>query len=171
MLTFLLGRRRRKPTIWSDGRHHGSADPGQPEPIAPGIEFVAKQKGHWIVFGCVGSPTLPSPRRIDIFKDIVGIDITKMYPAGGPPDKELRQVDVGILPASLEKLPRRDIRWASASASPTTRSRGRRGHECLRRLTGRQGRQHHGQSDATKQVLEWFQKLVPLCPKDAFRVG
>src|SRR3984957_1212962 len=58
--------------------------------ISAGIEYVAKQNGHWIgVPACVGSPTLPSAARIDYFKDIVGLDIQKMYPAGGPEDKEL----------------------------------------------------------------------------------
>src|SRR5215471_11265405 len=33
--------------------------------ISEGIEFVAKQKGHWIgVPACVGSPTLPTAGRI-----------------------------------------------------------------------------------------------------------
>ena len=58
--------------------------------ISEGIEYVAKQNGHWIsVPACVGSPTLPSAARIDLFKQLVGLDLTKMYPAGAPPDKEL----------------------------------------------------------------------------------
>src|ERR1700747_3346996 len=58
--------------------------------ISPGIEYVAKQKGHWIaVPSCVGSPTLPSAARIDLFKQLVDLDLTKMYPAGAPPDTAL----------------------------------------------------------------------------------
>src|SRR5207247_638853 len=58
--------------------------------ISEGIEYVAKQKGHWIgVPACVGSPTLPSAGRIDLFKQILGLDITEMYPAGKPANKEL----------------------------------------------------------------------------------
>ena len=38
--------------------------------IGPGIEYVAKQKGHWMaVPACVGSPALPSAVRIDLFKE------------------------------------------------------------------------------------------------------
>src|SRR5436190_18364156 len=45
--------------------------------ISEGIEYVAKQGGHWIgVPACVGSPTLPSAARIDLFKQFVGLDIT-----------------------------------------------------------------------------------------------
>src|SRR5204863_9952715 len=58
--------------------------------VPEGITTVAKQKGHWIaVPATVGSPTLPPCARIDYFKEFVGLDLTKMYPAGAPPDKEL----------------------------------------------------------------------------------
>ena len=58
--------------------------------ISQGIEYVARQKGHWIaVPSCVGSPTLPSAARIDLFKQLVDLDITKMYPAGAAPDAAL----------------------------------------------------------------------------------
>src|SRR5260370_27621981 len=58
--------------------------------ISPGIEFVAKQGGHWIAApSCVGSPTLPSCGRIDLFKKYLDLDLTKMYPAGAPADAAL----------------------------------------------------------------------------------
>src|SRR5882757_3441383 len=58
--------------------------------VPEGITTVAKQKDHWIaVPATVGSPTLPPCARIDLFKEHVGLDLTKMYPAGAPPDKEL----------------------------------------------------------------------------------
>src|SRR5580693_7873040 len=58
--------------------------------IAPGIEFVAKQQDHWIaVPACVGSPTLPSAARIDLFKEYLGLDLTEMYPAGKPANDRL----------------------------------------------------------------------------------
>ena len=58
--------------------------------ISEGIEYVAKQQGHWIaVPACVGSPTLPSCARIDLFKEYLGVDLTKMYPPGAPADEAL----------------------------------------------------------------------------------
>ena len=55
--------------------------------ISEGIEYVAKQNGHWIaVPACVGSPTLPSCARIDLFKEYLGVDLTKMYPPASPAD-------------------------------------------------------------------------------------
>src|SRR6185503_9819852 len=58
--------------------------------VPAGITTVAKQQGHWIAVPApVGSPTLPPCARIDYFKQLVGLDLTKMYPSGAPPDKEL----------------------------------------------------------------------------------
>src|SRR5258705_340770 len=41
--------------------------------------------------GTIGSPaqTKPPCGRIDLFKQHVGLDVTQMYPAGKPEDKEL----------------------------------------------------------------------------------
>src|ERR1051326_7881999 len=58
--------------------------------ISEGIEFVAKQNGHWIgVPARGGRPTPSSPRRIDLIKKYIDIDVTQMYPAGGAANKEL----------------------------------------------------------------------------------
>ncbi len=139
--------------------------------IAPGIEYVAKQNGHWIsVPACVGSPTLPCAARIDYFKDIVGLDIQKMYPAGAPEDKELSAKWTWdfFLQAS-EKLDKAghkmgvgygvtndSVSWTD----PVIRSLGAALVDKDGNITVK--------SDAMKQAMEWFQKLVPLCPKDAF---
>src|SRR6202140_5284837 len=128
--------------------------------ISEGIEFVAKQEGHWIaVPACVGSPTLPACARIDYFKDIVGIDLTKMYPAGAPPDKELSDKWTWdfFLQAS-EKLAKAahpmgvgygvtndSVGWTD----PVIRSMGAALVDKDGNITVK--------SDAMKQALEWFQ--------------
>ncbi len=60
-------------------------------PTTASMTYVGKQEGHWIAPPAIPNTlTLPSVGRIDIFKDAVGLDLTKMYPAqGGTPDKEL----------------------------------------------------------------------------------
>ena len=139
--------------------------------ISPGIEYVAKQKGHWIaVPACVGSPTLPSAARIDLVKQLVDLDLTKMYPAGAPPDTAL--VDKWTWDAFLsdaEKcfkgghafgLPLGVTDDAVAWVDPVFRSYGAALVDQTSNITVN--------SDATKQVLEWFKRLVPLLPRDAF---
>ncbi len=57
---------------------------------SPGHEYLGKVEGHWIAVPApVGSLTLPPCSRIDLFKEHVGLDLTKMYPAAAPPDKAL----------------------------------------------------------------------------------
>ncbi len=139
--------------------------------ISPGIEYVAKQKGHWIaVPSCVGSPTLPSAARIDLFKTLVDLDLTKMYPAGAPPDKALADKWTwdAFLPAA-EKcakgghafgLPLGVTNDSVAWIDPVFRSHGAALVDQEGNITVK--------SDATKEVLEWFKQLVPVLPRDTF---
>ncbi len=139
--------------------------------ISEGIEYVAKQEGHWIaVPACVGSPTLPACARIDYFKDIVGLDITKMYPAGGAPDKELADKWTwDFFLSAGEKLAKAGHRLGLGLGTtndsvswvdPVMRSHGATMVDKNGEITVK--------SDAMRQVLEWYKKLVPLMPKDAF---
>src|SRR5262249_18345096 len=119
---------------------------------------------------CVGSPPFPSAGRIDLFKQLVGLDLTKMYPAGAPPDKEL--ADKWTWDAFLtaaEKcskaghafgLPLGVTNDSVAWVDPVFRSNGAALVDQEGNITVK--------SDATKQVLEWFKRLVPLLPRDAF---
>jgi ABC-type glycerol-3-phosphate transport system substrate-binding protein len=141
--------------------------------ISQGIEYVAKQKGHWIaVPSCVGSPTLPSCARIDLFKDYLGVDLTEMYPAGKPANDQLAEKwNWDFFLAAAEKCFKAgqdhligvglggtndSVAWVD----PVFRSHGAALVDQEGNITVK--------SDATRQVLEWFQKLVPYMPKDAF---
>src|SRR5919109_2094319 len=60
--------------------------------VSAGAEYLGKQDGHWCaVPTSFGSTLSPPCARIDLMKEIVGLDVTKMYPAGAPPDKELTE--------------------------------------------------------------------------------
>jgi hypothetical protein len=53
-------------------------------------QYLGKQNGHWVAMPiAVGSTVSPPCARIGLMKEFVGLDVTKMYPAGEPPDKEL----------------------------------------------------------------------------------
>jgi len=59
-------------------------------PTTASMTYIGKQDGHWIAPPAIPNTlTLPSVGRIDIFKEAVGLDLTQMYPAGSPPNKEL----------------------------------------------------------------------------------
>ena len=119
----------------------------------------------------VGSPTLPPCARIDLFKQYVGLDLTQMYPAGAPPDKELADKWTwDIFLAAAEKCRRRGYPFGMPiGVTSDSVDLGRRG---VRAATAPQLVDKDGnitvKSDATKQVLEWFKKMVPFLPPDVF---
>ncbi|HEY1799020.1 MAG TPA: substrate-binding domain-containing protein [Stellaceae bacterium] len=61
-------------------------------PTTASMTYIAKQEGHWIAPPALPNTlTLPCVARIDVFKEAVGLDVTKMYPAKGEtPDKDLQ---------------------------------------------------------------------------------
>ena len=139
--------------------------------LDPMAEYLGKFDGHWRALPVsTGSPTLPACARIDYFKDIVGVDLTKMYPAGAPADKELADKWTwDFFLSAAEKLSKTShlmgvglgvTNDSVAWVDPVLRSHGAAMVDKDGNITVK--------SDAMKQVLEWFKKLVPLIPKDAF---
>jgi ABC-type glycerol-3-phosphate transport system substrate-binding protein len=54
------------------------------------VEYLGKHEGHWISVPATAGSQIKGPcARIDLFKQHVGLDLTKMYPAGAAPDKKL----------------------------------------------------------------------------------
>src|SRR6266849_361463 len=55
-----------------------------------GSEYIGRQKGRWIAVPTGVQTTGQTPcARIDHFNQFVGLDLTRMYPAGAPPDEVL----------------------------------------------------------------------------------
>jgi ABC-type glycerol-3-phosphate transport system substrate-binding protein len=91
-----------------------------------GSEYIGRQKGHWIAVPTGVQTTGQIPcARIDYLKQFVGLDVTRMYPVGAPPDDALADAWTwdGFLVAA-EKCAKRGIRLACRSAPGATRSTG-----------------------------------------------
>ena len=159
------------PTISNRSTTGQHADRRKTARSTAGAEYLGKQKGHWVaVPAAVGSQAKPPCARIDLFKQLAGLDVTKMYPAGAPPDKELADNWTWDL---FLRRPRNARRPGSRSACRS----GRRtdavdwvgavfaAHGAV--LVDEEGN-ITVKSDATKQVLEWFKKIVPFLPPDVF---
>jgi ABC-type glycerol-3-phosphate transport system substrate-binding protein len=135
------------------------------------VEYLGQANGHWIaVPTSVGTQTKPPCGRIDLFKEHAGLDITQMYPAGGQPNKELTdrwtwdffadaaaKLNKAGYPFGLPMGQTSDaVDWVgavfAAYGSEFVNEKGEIGIK----------------SDATRQVLEWFKKLVPNLPADVF---
>jgi len=119
---------------------------------------------------CVGTQTKPPCARIDLMKQYAGIDITKMYPTEATPDKELadnwtwdtflaaaEKCAKGGFPFGMPLGATSDgVDWVGAVfASHGANLIDEEGNITVK-------------SDAVRQVLAWFQKLVPHLPPDVF---
>ena len=139
--------------------------------VADAVEYLAKQNGHWIAVPATCGSQMKGPcARIDLFKEHVGLDITKMYPAGAPPDKALTDkwtwdaflvaaercfragfpfgIGMGQTPDSVD------------SASAIFAAHGAQLIDAKGNITVN--------SDATRQALEYCKRLVQFLPTDVF---
>jgi ABC-type glycerol-3-phosphate transport system substrate-binding protein len=134
-------------------------------------EYLGKFDGHWAALPVsTGSPTLPACARIDLMKAHAGVDIAAMYPADGPPDKQLADrwdwenflvaarkcfeaghpfgLPLGVTPDSVD--------WVGAMfASYGAELVDRDGHITVN-------------SEPVKVVLDWFKRLAPFLPPDVY---
>src|SRR6266516_3146318 len=139
--------------------------------VSESVEAVGKQKGHWVgVPAPVGSPTLPCVGRIDLFKEHVGLDLTKMYPAGPLPDKELADNwtwDFFLTAAEKCFKAGYPFGMPMSTTPDAVNWVGTMFAAHGVRLVDEDGNITVN-SDATRQVLEWFKKAVPFFPPTVF---
>jgi len=140
--------------------------------IAMAAEYCAKIDGHWLaVPTCYGSSSLPPCARIDLFKQFVGLDLQRMYP--GPdatPDQEL--VDNWTwetLLTAAEKCSKGGYPFG-LGLSTCTDAINMAG--VVLAAYGAELVNAKGditvQSDATRQVLEWFKRLAKTMPDSVY---
>jgi ABC-type glycerol-3-phosphate transport system substrate-binding protein len=141
---------------------------GQP---SQGARYFGFQNGHWIaVPTCIQSNALIPCARIDLFKEHVGLDLTRMYPNGGPPDKELadnwtwdfflqaaEKCHKAGYPFGMPMSTCTDaIGWVgSVFASFGAQFVNAEGNVTLK-------------SDETRQALDWFKRIAPFFPPSAY---
>ena len=140
------------------------------KPVAV-VEYLGKQNGHWLAVPATpGSQSKIPCGRIDLFKQHVGLDLTRMYPSGAPPDKALAEKwtwDTFLMaaekcfkagyPFGLGLGQTSDsVDWAGALFA----SYGAELVDAKGKITVN--------SDATKQVLEYARRLVKFLPLDVF---
>ena len=139
--------------------------------VLSAVEYVGRQSGRWIgVPATPGSGMLASCARVDLFRQHVGIDITRMYPAGALPDRTLteqwtwdsflvaaeRCFKAGY-PFGLGLGQSGDsVDWVSALFA----SYGAELVDANGNVTVN--------SDAIRQALEYVKQLVPFLPRDVF---
>jgi ABC-type glycerol-3-phosphate transport system substrate-binding protein len=139
--------------------------------VAKHAEYLGKQKGHWVAIPATTGSQVKNPcARIDLFKQHVGLDLQKMYPAGAEPDPELQKKwtwDTFL--DAAEKCHKAGFPFGMPLGQTTDAV------DWVGSLFASYGSvlvDQEGQitvkSDATRQVLEWAKKLVQYLPPDVF---
>ncbi|HTO43070.1 MAG TPA: extracellular solute-binding protein [Burkholderiales bacterium] len=134
-------------------------------------EYLGKQDGHWVAIPATPGSQVKSPcGRIDVFKQHVGLDLTKMYPPGAPADKALTdRWTWDTFLAAAEKCFKAgypfglglgettdSVDWVGALFA----SYGAELVDAKGNITVK--------SDATRQALEYAKRLVQFLPPDVF---
>lgn len=133
-------------------------------------EFAGKQKGHWMAVP-TGRGTIAGPcvGRIDMLKKYLGLDVTKMYPVGQPDSQLADAWNYDAFLTAAEKcakagypfgLPLSTFNDAVNWTSGVFAAHGAQLVDEEGNITVK--------SDATKEVLEWFKKIVPFLPNSVF---
>ncbi|MBI3517266.1 MAG: extracellular solute-binding protein, partial [Proteobacteria bacterium] len=117
-----------------------------------------------------GSQAKPPCARIDLFKQHVGWDPREMYPAGAPANKALADAwtwDAFL--AAAEKCHKAGYPFGMplGTLSDSVDWAGSVFVAHGAQLVDEEGK-ITVKSDATRQVLEWFKRLVPFLPPDVF---
>jgi len=139
--------------------------------VSEAAKYLGNLDGRWVgVPQASGSQVKPPLTRISYMKEMAGIDVQKMYPVGAPADKELADKwDWDTFLAAAEKCFKGGkpfgLGLGQTSDSVDWVGAVFKGHGSV--LVNEKG-DITVKSDATKQVLEWFQKLVKVLPPDVF---
>lgn len=144
---------------------------GRYGPVDAAAETLGKQGERWIAVPAIpGSQNMVSVARLDLVKDTLGLDPGRMYPAGGAPDAALTsQWTWDFLAHAAEK--------GMQAGRPLAPPLGR-GADAANwvgavfaaygaALVDRDGNVAV-KSDATRQALELFKRLVPFLPDAVF---
>jgi ABC-type glycerol-3-phosphate transport system substrate-binding protein len=140
-------------------------------PVSAGAAYLGRQDGHWVaVPTSFGSTLSPPCARIDLMKQFVGLDVTRMYPAGAPPDKELEAAWTwDFFTQAAEKCHKAGFPFGMpvSTASDAVQWIGAVFNSYGAQLVDEKGK-ITVRNDAVKTVLEWFKKTVPFFPPSVF---
>jgi ABC-type glycerol-3-phosphate transport system substrate-binding protein len=147
---------------------HIIAQNGSPSKAA---EYLGKANGHWTVVPTgYGSTLSPPCARIDLLRQFAGLDVTKMYPVGAPPDQQLEDSwtwDFFLIAAEQCFKAGYPFGMPLSTTPDAVNWVGTMFAAYGARLVDEEGN-ITVKSDATRQVLEWFRKAVPLFPPTVF---
>lgn len=136
-------------------------------------EYLGTQDGQWLaVPASVGCQTKPPCGRIDLLKKFADFDVVKMYPASGSPDQALADAWTwDAFMTAAEKCSKGGFPFGMPLGQSSTDATDWVG--AVFASHGAELVDQEGnitvKSDAVKQVLEWFKRIVPFFPPMSLR--
>jgi len=139
--------------------------------LDPAAQYLVKGKSHYVgVPAVTGTQVKPPCARLDLFKNVAGVDILEMYPVLKAPTKAADNWTWEMLLGAAQKL-HKEGHPVGLGLGQTTDSVdwvGALFHSFGADLVDAKGNIVIKNSDAVKQVLEYAQRLVAVMPPDVF---
>jgi ABC-type glycerol-3-phosphate transport system substrate-binding protein len=141
-------------------------------PPSPGCEYLGKINGHWAgVPTAYGSSALPPCARIDRFKEYVGLDVTKMYPGPGV-ERDQKLIDNWTWEFFLTAAEKCFKAGFPFGVTMSTATDAVNTNDSVLAAYGVRLVDVEGnitvKSDGTRQILEYFKRLVQFLPESVF---
>jgi ABC-type glycerol-3-phosphate transport system substrate-binding protein len=130
------------------------------------VEYLGKIKGKWVgVPATVGSQIKGPCSRIDYMKDLAGIDVQAMYPAGAPPKADAWTFDTFLKAAQDCHKGGHPFGIGLGSTADNVDTAGAIFHGFGAMLVNEKG-DITVKSDPVRQALEFYKKLMAFLPAD-----
>jgi extracellular solute-binding protein len=135
--------------------------------VNPTVEYLGRAEGHWLaVPTCVGSQIKGPCSRIDLMKQLAGIDVTAMYPAGSEPKAEAWTFDAFLKAAEACQKGGHPFGIGLGQTADNVDTAG-----VIFRAFGADLVNQKGditvKTDGVRQALEYYKKLAQWIPPDA----
>jgi len=131
------------------------------------VEYLAKSSGRWVaVPACVGSQIKGPCSRIDLMKQLAGIDVVAMYPAGSPPNAEAWTLDAMLKAAEACHKGGHPFGIGLGVTEDNVDTAGAIFQSFGANLVDAKGN-IAVKSDPVRQALEYYKKLAQWLPPDA----
>jgi ABC-type glycerol-3-phosphate transport system substrate-binding protein len=136
-------------------------------PANPTAEYLGKSEGHWIaVPATVGSQLKGPCSRIDLMKQLAGIDVQALYPAGAPPKADAWTLDAFTKAAEDCHKGGYPFGIGLGVTADSVDTAGAVFHSFGAALVDAKGNVTV-KSDAVRQALEYYTRLAKFFPPDA----
>jgi ABC-type glycerol-3-phosphate transport system substrate-binding protein len=131
------------------------------------IEYLGKVDGKWLgVPATVGSQIKGPCSRIDLMKQLAGIDVQAMYPAGGPPKADAWTLDAFLKAAEACHKGGYPFGIGLGTTADNVDTAGAIFNSFGAMLVNAKG-DIVVKSDAVRQALDYYKRLAAFLPSDA----